>query len=578
MTTKRELQDAISREVSEWPDATVEFADGAKHPKAKIKFGGKQLFVPFPATSGSVRIIQHTVADVRRTLRKLGAVRPKPEPTPEEDEKAYSKPNDGAAKRKSPVKSEPTPVKPDVAGQLVAVGAITPTEAEAVKAEAQAAGSAETYEKRREIASAVDQAAKGHTERAIQAFVGEGDPEPEEDPDNAANALMTAFMARVAAIVDGIYFGLPDDVYHAVPRLSSSGLQRMCVSPGNFWRGSWLDPDRPDHDAEQTIYQVLGKAYHCARLEPHLFEATYVRDLDKSDAPKGTLMTGPEMAAKLEEFGLKKSGSVMEQAERLAEAGFPEDRLWPLIKRQWENDRNGRTPIPPKNFDAMVTDMERIQMNSQIAPLLTGGEPEVSIFWTDEYGVQMKARVDYLTRDWWADFKTFDNSRGKNLNQCLSDAVRYNRYYIQAVTYRDAVEAIRTGNLPIIEAQTEDQRDLVAAMQIKPGELRCWYIFQEKGGIPNLLAREFPFYSIPYSTLFNEQITGDQARRDAVREASKQRTLIHMLGQNEVLNAKKQFVLYSEVYQPGEPWFPIDAIGAFSDDDFHPYWLTGDLR
>ena len=189
----------------------------------------------------------------------------------------------------------------------------------------------------------------------------------------------------------------------------------------------------------------------------------------------------------------------------------------------------------------------------------------------------MKARVDYLTRDWWVDFKTFDNSRGKNVNQALVDAVRYNRYYIQAPVYREAIEQIRVGNLPIIEASTDDQRALIAAMAIRPGELQCWYVFQEKGGIPNLLAREFPFYSVPYTTLFNEAITDDEERKLAVREATKNRTALFIKGAGEVLQAKKLFELYRQVYEDGEPWFPIHSIGKFSDEDFHPYWLEGSL-
>ena len=43
------------------------------------------------------------------------------------------------------------------------------------------------------------------------------------------------------------------------------------------------------------------------------------------------------------------------------------------------------------------------------------------------------------------------------------------------------------------------------------------------------------------------------------------------------MQAKKMFVLYSQVYEPGEPWFPIESVGSFSDEDFHPYWLTGDM-
>ncbi|MEJ7831274.1 MAG: PD-(D/E)XK nuclease-like domain-containing protein [Nocardioides sp.] len=534
---QRELEKAIEREVGEWPDATVEFKTGGKHPKAKLTHGGKILNVVFPGTPGdSGRGVHNTLSEVRRALKKLGASRLKPEPTKDEDEAPYRKANDGAAQRPSPVVSVPAVARPTVAEQLGPI-----------------AGSAIAA---RDVG--IDQA------------------EAAPDPDDAAAQLRAAFMARVEGIVDGIYFGLPADVYHAVPRLSSSGLQKLCVSPGTFWRGSWLDPDRPDLDDEETIWQLLGRAYHTARLEPHLFEATYVRELDKKDAPKGTLFTATDMGKKLEDFGLKKAGSVLEQAERLADSGFPSSQLWPLIKAEWDEARGTRTPLPAKHFDQMLADRDRISLNSQIAPLLSGGEAEVSIFWTDQHGLKMKCRCDYLTRDWWSDFKTFDNSRGKHLKQALADAVRYNRYYIQAPVYREGIEAIRTGGLQIIEADTDDQRALIAAIQIKPDELACWYIFQEKGGIPNLLAYQFSFYSVPYTTVLNG--AGATAERQAVAvAATSQRTDLFRKGEFEVLNAKKLFVLYSEVYQPGEPWFPIDAIGAFTDDDFHPYWLAGDI-
>lgn len=544
---RKDYEKAIEREVEEWPGVTVEFVEGSKHPKAKFAFAGKMLAHAYAGTpSDSAFGVHQMLGDMRRTMKKLGAARAKPEPTKEEDEAPYRKPNDGAARREPIRVSDPAKPQPDVADQMVGIGAATPDQAKAAKP-------------------------------VTPTFVFEPEPGDEESTRDAAAALREEIEARIAAITDGIYFDLPADVYHAVPRLSSSGIQKLCVSPATFWRGSWLDPGRAEEE-EETIWLLLGRAYHTARLEPHLFESTYVRELEKSAMPPGSLFTGTEMGRALEEFGAKKSGSVAEQAERLADCGFPTDKLWHFAKQAWERDRRGRSAIPAKHYDAMITDMERIRANAQIAPLLSGGEAEVSVFWTDEYGVQMKARIDYLTRDWWVDFKTFDNSRGKHLNQALSDAFRYNRYYVQGVVYREAVEQIRTEGLQIIEAATDDQRALVAALQIKPGELRCWYVFQEKNGIPNLIGREYPFYAVPYTTLFNEQITDDMARREAVREATKQRTQIHTLGQHEVLNSKKLFVLYSQVYQPGEPWFPLDAIGSFSDEDFHPYWLSGDMK
>jgi hypothetical protein len=551
---QRDYEKAIEREVEEWPGVTVEFATGGKHPKAKFTFDGKMLAQAYAGTpSDGAFGVHQMLGDMRRVMKKLGATRLKPEPSKDEDEAPYRKAVEQPAKADKVVRADTSKAKPqpDVADQLVAAGAATEEQATIARASREP-----------------------DTGRALTGQSGHTILIDEVNPDDAAAQLRAAFEERVAGIVDGIYFGLPADVYHAVPRLSSSGIQKLCVSPATFWRGSWLDPDRPDPDEDETIWQLLGRAYHTARLEPHLFESTYFRELVKDEAPKGTLFTATEMSKQLEEYGLKKTGSVMEQAERLLDAGFPGERLWHIVKARWETERGARTALPAKHFDQMLTDRDRIGQNSQIAPLLSGGEAEVSVFWTDEHGVKMKARVDYLTRQHWADFKTFDNSRGKHLNQALTDAVRYNRYYIQAPVYREAVEQIRVGGLQIVEADTDDQRSLIATLQMTPGELQCWYIFQEKGGVPNLLAREFPFYEVPYTTILND--AGASAERIAIaHEATKRRTGLFRKGAGDALEAKKLFVLYSEVYQAGEPWFPLDAIGRFSDEDFHPYWLDG---
>lgn len=551
---KRDYEDAIKREVAEWPGVEVSFVEGGKHPKAKFTFAGKMLSHPYAGTPGDSNFgVHQMLGDMRRVMKKLGAARAKAEPTKEEDEAPYRKPNNGREERPAPAHEQAKP-KPDVADQLVSAGVVSEDQAKAAQAVRAA----------RDAQSLAD-----HNPGLV-------DPPPAE---NMEKALRAEFEARVAAIQDGIYFGLPADVYHAVPRLSSSGIQKMCVSPATFWRGSWFDPDRPEPDADETIWQILGRAYHVARLEPHLFESLYVRKLDKADAPKGTLFTGAEMGAKLAEMGAAKSGSVGEQAERLADIGFPSNLIWQLVQRDWEEARKGRTGLEGKHYDQMIVDRDRISKNSEIAPLLTGGEAEVSIFWTDEHGVPMKCRVDYLARDWWVDFKTFDNSRGKNLNQALVDAVRYNRYYIQAPVYREGLERIRVHGLQIVEAQTDDQRSLIAHIQMMPGELRCWYVFQEKGGIPNLIAREFPFYDVPFSTIFNAPLSKTPEHQQRVVDATKHRTQLFIKGAAEVLEAKKNFELYRTVYQPGEPWFPLQgAVGAFHDDDFHPYWLSGDLK
>jgi hypothetical protein len=108
-----------------------------------------------------------------------------------------------------------------------------------------------------------------------------------------------------------------------------------------------------------------------------------------------------------------------------------------------------------------------------------------------------------------------------------------------------------------------------------PDELACWYIFQEKGGVPNLLAKEFPFYTVPLSTQLNNAITDDPERRAQAEAATRTKSGLHIRAIQDCDKAKRDFLLYSEVYQPGEPWQPIDPVSSFSDLDFNSRWLEG---
>lgn len=552
--TKKDYEDAIRKEVEQWPGVQVEFANptGKGHPKAKLTFtpeGGEPLTMsrPYAGTPSDATFgVHQMLGDMRRVMKQLGAERAKPAPSKDEDEAPYRKPNDGAAKRDTLAHVEKAAPKPDVVDQLVSAGAITEAEGEA----ARKAPRQEVF------------------------VVGSLDVEGDQAPTRQSrDEVLAEAMARVEAIVDGVYFDLPDEIYHAVPRLSASGLQKLCVSPATFWRGSWLDPDRPPLDEEQTEAQLLGKAYHKARLEPDLFESTYVRKLDKTEFPDA-LFTADQMKAVCEDIGLTKSGTKDVLADRLVDHGYDERPIWTVMERAWEEARNGRIALDAKHFDQMMRDMENVRENGEVAELLVGGFAEVSIFYTDQHGIKMKSRVDYLALTHWADFKTFENSRAKELDQCLADAMRYNRYYVQAVAYRDAIEAVRVGGLDIIGDATDAQREFIAKLRLNPNELDCHYIFQEKKGVPNLLAYEFPFYMVPYSTILNE-IGAPEDRVARMRELTRNRTRLFMKGAHEIVEAKKQFVLYSQVYPAGTPWFPLKSRRQFTDEMFHPYWLEG---
>lgn len=562
---KRELEDAIRDEVAEWPGVTVEFEPGGTHPKAKLMFGELVMRRPYAGTpSDAYNGLHKCLGDMRRVMKQLGAERAKPEPSKEDVEKRYSKRNVEGVKARDLATSktvEPSDPKPDIADQLVEAGAATPEQAKAAQ-----------------------------TAKITSRVLADADVEPTTPPAPimlerllacglqivpVGEISVGALIAGAADMIeDGIYFDLPAEVYHAVEALGSGSICDLIVSPGTFWRGSWFDPDRPELDEESTKAQILGKAYHTARLEPQLFNEQFVRELDKKDFPKGTLFTGTDMGKALEELGEKKSGSVGEQAQRLADAGFDPAKLWHLHLIEWERTKGDRTPIPAKFWDDIERDMERLRANDEIAAKLEGGAAEVSVFWTDAYGIRCKARFDYLRPDLWDDFKTFVNKAGKVLAQAIADAVRYNRIYIQAIHYREAAEAIRKGGLQIKGNATDDQRAIIAAIQIKPEELACWLIFQEKNGVPNLLAREFKFRQVTIGDRAN--MAGLEGERlEKAMAAMAKPTGIFKLGEAEILHAKKQFALYSQVYERGEAWAPIEPIGTIDDDDFSPYWLEG---
>jgi hypothetical protein len=551
---QRELEKAIAREVEEWPGAEVAFVAGGKHPKAKLSFEGKMLAKPFSGTPSDALGMHRALADVRRILKQLGAERSKPAPSKDEDEAPYRKPNDGREKRPDPVRREPAEPKPDVAEQLVDAGLATPEQAEEAR--------------RPEVSAPTTAAPYGEEE------------DDEDDEDDETAAKRAAVRATAEAIVDGVYFGLPDEVYHSVPRLSASGLQRLAISPATFWCGSWLDPDSAETelDEEATKAQVLGKAYHCARLEPDTFHDRYVRKPEKSDYPaKGLITSDAGIKAALKDLGETQSTgteTIPDRARRLVDAGH-RGTIWALVIEEFEAQRRGRVSIEARFFDQIVTDMERIKESGEIAELLSNGFAEVSVFWTDVHGLKMKARLDFLTVEHWSDLKTFDNSRGKALDQAIADFVRYNRVHIQAATYRDATEAIRVGGLDVIGPATEAQRKLVYDLRTRAKPLRCWYVFTEKGGVPNILGREFRFHGVSAYVETEIDALVEEGRQDEVREALGSATAIYSRALWEIDRAKRDFVLYSEVYEPGRPWFPIEARRSFSDLEFNQYWLEG---
>jgi len=392
---------------------------------------------------------------------------------------------------------------------------------------------------------------------------------------------------------DGIYFAMPEAEYLALPRLSKSGIKKLRISAADFWASSWLNPNQrvmtPEQERKRQMAMVIGRAYHCARLEPERFAAEYVRELSQSDfaGVEGFLTTGEEMGEALERMGLKKAGKVFDQAQRLVVNGYPAP-VWHYELEQWrEGLADGQTIMPAATYDEIVADMHTMRLVPEVDDLLSGGFAEVTVLWTcPDTGIPMKSRFDYMKAKAWGEVKTFANKNGKSLNQALLDAVKFNRYYIDAAVYLDAAEMIRGGTLPRHGWPFGDPKEEACAMLdeivARSQPLDCHFVFQQTGGVPNILERKFELFAPSHSedaiaALGADGATGERMERaEAFRARSMTqpaRTAIHIKARLEIAAAKREFLRYSEIYEPGEPWRPWNPSGSITDDDFSSHFL-----
>lgn len=374
-------------------------------------------------------------------------------------------------------------------------------------------------------------------------------------------------------MIDGIYFNMPFDEYLSINRLSNTGIQKLLISPATFWASSWLNPDKPE--PEDTKAQVLGRAYHAARFEPDAFEAGFTRALEKADFEgiDGAVFNGTEIGEALAARGetKKKAGeAVLEQARRLKATGY-EGPIWPLEQALWQESIGDRIPIPAEYWENILTDMARIDHVPAIRNLMNGGASEVTVLFTVD-GVPFKARFDKLKPDLFLDFKTFDNVRGKHLDQCISEAIRFNRYYIQIAFYYQVTELIRNGSLEIIGEASAYEYDLINAIRDNPESLDAWLVFQEKKGIPNIIARKVNLFEIPLSTQANSVGASDDAKRK-VEHATRRKTALFTKAEFEIKKAVKDYLNYCEIYEAGQEWVPYQPLGETTDDDFPAYWF-----
>lgn len=382
---------------------------------------------------------------------------------------------------------------------------------------------------------------------------------------------------------DGIYFDIPEKQYHALRRLSSSAMQDIMISPATYWSRSWMNPENSEEygedEGDEKAHLRFGHAYHCAILEPELLPVKYCKEFTKADMPPGPKCLGTsDVQAALKDLGLpqtKKGENVMERAERLRDAGY-DFPIWHLYEREWQKLVGDRTVLKEHEWKRVTADQKLLQGIPELAAMFDEGAAEVSILYTCELGIKRKARLDFLRPDGVVDLKTYANSMGKHFKHNLRDAFQYNRYYMQWAHYWDVFELIRSGKVSAAEGTDDENRDLIDAIQMQDAPGLVTYLFQEKGGIPNLFAVTPRIFQDRLTRTGTELFYGDTlVTPDAPLEAA--HSYLYNKAAHDMRLAAKLFVDHMEMYgDDGSPWYPFTPVIELTDADFSPYFLDAE--
>ena len=254
---------------------------------------------------------------------------------------------------------------------------------------------------------------------------------------------------------DGIYFSLPSAEYHADPALGSSGIRDLMISPLRYWINSPYNPNRPPEDESEA--KDLG---------------TYLHDLLLEGGTKN--------------YAIKPEGMSFATKEGKA----------------WREEHDGFVIINQAQNRTQQTMFNALELSSS-RQRFTGGQPEVSVFWTEKTGQRCKIRLDYLKPNEALDLKTYSNTMDKDLETAIAHTIANRRIAVQAFWYdrglsmmlkmlktrqRAAVQWWGDGEL---DPELGDARaDLVHDLARFEGtSLPLYFVFCETGAVPNITAR-----------------------------------------------------------------------------------------
>lgn len=373
----------------------------------------------------------------------------------------------------------------------------------------------------------------------------------------------------------GIYFGMPEEIYHALPALSSHGIRNLASSPMLFWARCQFISDLARKNEErraskERVHQTIGKAYHCRIMEGmDEFHRRFAVALTEEDC-EGALESTDQIKAAISAAGEKPSAKVPDtlpdggeymraakKADWIAQllAIDPEAKVLDVMNEQHRDKHAGKAFIAAEVYDQIEIAARMVEQDPEVRHAFTGGHAEVVLIWyCPVTGVPMKARVDYLKLKSSVDLKTVANQRGLSMERAIAQEVSSYKYTIQPSVY---VEGITEVKRLVREGQAVIRDMHEASDMLRSASITTWtkkwaeddsegewlWVFQQKGDAP--ITRGV-FYPLQGST----------------------RAVVDQI----VTRQKERFKQFSATYGT-DPWLDVAPIYDMADEDLPP-WAT----
>jgi hypothetical protein len=221
--------------------------------------------------------------------------------------------------------------------------------------------------------------------------------------------------------------------YRAAPGLSNSAMKDLAVSPLRFWF-CHVNPNKPE--LRETPEMAIGQALHCAVLEPSEFDKRYCCEVNPDDYP-GLLRTMDDLKRWLAERGLPSTAKLKADLVKRVQETEATVPILDVLEARHADENAGKSQFKRDDWERIRGMAEALKAEPKLQEILEGGgEAEIPMFAGDpDTGVLLKARMDFISPDFTLDLKTFSQTRGNSIDRTVTNAIWYEKYYVQAYWY-----------------------------------------------------------------------------------------------------------------------------------------------